>query len=138
MAGLCKVAILEKDGTEYEIPVEASPLTDYASLKGMAFEGLDTYKIEKIGKIITEKIPNASVKPTFLANGDIDFVEYFDGFTQTTPNRIAKTLIGYTGGNPTTETVYIYDSDGTTILRTSINTYTYSGYDLTKVETSTT
>ena len=127
------------DGTQVDpFPVEANPTQDYLAAKGIAFENLDTYVIEKLGRVILEKSPNSSIKPTFLANGDVDYIEYFDGFTQTTPNRIAKTVVAYSGNNPATETTYIYDTDGTTILRTIARAYTFSGYELTKVEMSTT
>ena len=122
----------------YPLPTELNPSEDFIAVKGISFENLEDYTLEKIGSIILEKTPNNSVKPTYLGSGDPDFIEIFSGFTQTTPNRIAKIVLSYSSGLPTSETIFIYDSDGTTILRTITKNYTYVSDNLTKEETSTT
>lgn len=121
------------DGTEVDyLPTEANPSEDYIASKGLAFEGLDTHRIEKIGRIITGIEPNGSTKPTFLANGELDYVELFTGATQTAADRLAKISLTYDGSlNPTTETWLIYDTNGTTVLRTITFTHTFVSTELT-------
>jgi hypothetical protein len=120
--------------TDY-LPTETDPNEDYLATKGIAFNNLDTYLLERLGKNITIKVPNFSYKPTYLGNGSVDYVEVFDGFTQTTGNRVAKATIGYNGsGDPITETVLLYDTNGTTVLRTITNTLTYTSFYVTKIE----
>ena len=82
--------------------------------------------------------PDTSQKPTYLSNGEISFVEFFKGTTQTTPNRIARVDVFYTGDDPTTETWKLYSSsDGTTVLKTITFTHTWVSNDLTKSEMAT-
>ena len=76
--------------------------------------------------------PDTSQKPTYLANSDIDYVEFFKGPTQTTPNRIARVDLTYTGVDPTTETWLLYDSsDGTTVNKTVTFTHVWSSNEWT-------
>jgi len=113
-------------------PTEAKPTEDYAAFKGIAFEGLDTHLIEKIGGLILDKHPDSSEKPTYLVNGELDYIEFFNTSTQITSNRLAKVQMSYDVNlNPTTETWYIYSSDGTTVLRTIVKTYTFVNDELT-------
>lgn len=121
-------------GTEsLPTPTELDPSEDYVSGKGFSFENTDTFLAEKLGDILGLTKPDFSLKPTYLGNGDIDFVEFYTGATQTTGFRRAKVTVAYDGSfNPTSETWLIYSpSDGTTILRTITLTHTWSGVNLT-------
>ena len=82
--------------------------------------------------------PDTSQKPTYLGNGEIDFVEYFKGAVQTTVNRIKRVDVAYTGDDPTSEVWKLYDTDGTTVLKTVTFTHTWSGNELTNTTTVTT
>jgi len=133
------------DGTELDVtPTGADPAEDYLACKGMAFENLDTFLAKKEGGVLRLMIPDASEKPTFHTtganDGELDYVEYFEGTTQTTINRRGRVDFTYDGSlNPLTEVWKIYDpSDGTTVLETGTITHTWSGVDLTKsVEVTT-
>lgn len=117
---------------------EVDPSLDFLAASGIAFEGLNTYLLQKLGRSILFRTPDDSQKITYLPSGDIDFVEFFSSATQIVANRIAKVTIGYTGFDPTSETWLIYDLDGTTILKTILLTHTYSGSDLTQTVQVTT
>lgn len=75
--------------------------------------------------------PTRSVKPSYLANNEIDYVEFFVAAVQTTINRRARVDVVYTGNNPTSEVWKLYDTDGTTILKTVTLTHTWVANDLT-------
>lgn len=126
---------LEDTGTGSQTnfgPTEMDPLQDYVSTKGVSFEGSDSYIAEKIGRILNLKIPDASQKLTYLVNGDLDFIEIFTTATQTTTNRIAKSTIAYdVNFNPLSETWLVYDTNGTSVLRTIGISYGYAGLDVT-------
>lgn len=117
-------------GTETnDFPTEMDPTEDYASVKGLAFEGLDTYRYEKLYRVLTELIPDGSVLLTYSGNNVVT-VEYFITASQITANRTAKSDFTYTSNNLTSAVTVIYQTDGTTIARTITNTYTYSGNNL--------
>jgi len=122
-------------GTETDLfPTEADPNEDYIAGKGFSFENLDTHLAEKVGGLLKFTTPDFSFKPTYLGNGELDYVEYFEGATQTTINRRLRVDMTYDGSlNPTVETWAFYNpSDGTSILRTIAVTHTWTGVDLTK------
>jgi hypothetical protein len=73
-----------------------------------------------------------------LGGGDLDFLEFFNSPTQITANRIARVDMTYSGGNPATEVWKIYDSDGTTVLRTITLMHTFVTNNWTKTEQATT
>lgn len=76
--------------------------------------------------------PTNSEKATYLGNGELDYVEFFKNSTQTTGNRICKATFTYDGNlNPTSEIIQLYDTDGTTILKTLTFTHNFSGTDYT-------
>ena len=81
---------------------------------------------------------DTSSKPIFHTtganDGELDYVEYFKGATQTTINRRGKVTMAYDGSlNPISETWLWYDpSDGTTVLYTYTIIHTWISYDLTK------
>lgn len=82
--------------------------------------------------------PDISQKPTYTGD-DIDYIEYFKGPTQTTPNRLAKATLSYSGDDPSSEEWEFYDeADGTTVLKTATLDYTWAGDNLSKVEMETT
>jgi hypothetical protein len=86
--------------------------------------------LEKLGRDVTVLVPDRSSAATYLGNGEVDYIEIFNGATQTTPNRIARVDMTYDGSlNPTAESWKIYDTDGTTILRTVVLNHTFSGAD---------
>lgn len=123
------------DGTESDvIPTAADPTEDYLACKGVAFENLNTHLAEKVGGLLKFTVPDCSYKPVFLGNGELDYVEVFEGATQTTAQRRLRIDMTYDGSlNPTVEVRKFYDpSDGTTVLRTITVTHTWSGVDLTK------
>lgn len=118
-------------------PTEADPSEDFASLKGVAFEGSDSFLIEKVGGIIREYIPNFSYKYDTTYNPT--YIEMYNGFTQTTPNRICRVDLTYSGDDLTVEALKIYSTaDGTTVLKTVTMTHTYSSGDPTKSEVAET
>lgn len=120
-------------GTQIDpYPTETNPLQDYIAVKGIAFENLDTFLIEKLGRTLSLQTPDDSQATTYLANGEVDYVEYYSSASQITTNRIAKVTIGYDGSlNPTSETWLIYNTNGTTVLRTITLTHSFTGVDLT-------
>jgi hypothetical protein len=76
--------------------------------------------------------PTNSEKPTFLANGELDFVEFFSSTSQVTANRIAKIRFLYDDDlNPTGEITELYAPNGITVLKTVTVTHTFSGADYT-------
>lgn len=128
------------DGTQSNpFPTETDPTEDYLATKGLAFENSDSFLAEKVGGVLKYTVPDCSYKPDYLANGDVNFVEIFDGATQTTINRRVRVDVTYSGDDPSTEVWKIYDpADGTTVLRTITLTHTFTGDDLTKTVEATT
>lgn len=121
-------------GTQTDfLPTESNPTQDYLAIQGLAFENLDDFRIEKFKRVMLESFPLMTQKITYLANGDMDYVEYFNSATQTNANRIAKITIGYTSDDPTSETCLVYDTDGTTTSRTITSTFTYTTGDVTGI-----
>lgn len=117
-------------------PTEANPTEDYAAIKGVAFENSDDFRLEKFKRVILESFPLTTQKITYLVNGDVDYVEYFNSATQINANRIAKITIGYTSDDPTSETALVYDTDGVTTSRTITSTFTYTSGDVTGISRS--
>ncbi len=117
-------------GTETDpFPHEVDPSEDYLATKGIAFENLDTHLAEKIGDVLKFTCPDASQKVTYTGD-NVDFIEFFKGATQTTPNRRVRMDATISGDDLTIEEWKIYDpADGTSILRTITLTHTYSGGD---------
>ena len=76
--------------------------------------------------------PTNSEKATYLGNGEVDFVEFFSNPSQVVANRVAKVTFTYDGNlNPTGEVLLLYDTDGTTVLKTVTFTHTFTGTDYT-------
>lgn len=129
------------DGTQTDIyPTEADPTEDYLTGKGFSYENSDDHRSEKIGDLIAHIVPNFSLKPTFLANKEIEKIEYYNGATQTEINRRAIVEMTYDGNlDPTVEVWKIFDTaDGTTVLKTFTITHTWVSNELTKsVEVTT-
>ena len=84
--------------------------------------------------------PTNSQLASYLANGEVDYIEIFSSSTQTTPNRVARVDFTYDGNlNPTTEAWKHYDTaDGTTVLKTFILTHSWIGADYDKTTSATT
>jgi hypothetical protein len=121
-------------GTQYDpFPTELNPTQDYSSMKGICFNHDDNFLLEHLGRAIVTKIPSGhSIKTYYLANGDVNYVEVFNSPTQIDANRIGRYDLAYNANlDPTSETLKIYDVDGTSILRTYTHTYTYTGFDIT-------
>lgn len=114
VAGPVKYLAASIDSTELSLPSERSLYLD-----DLAFgETGDSEKITEDG------------------SGNVTSVEYFNGSTETTPNRKARTDLTYSAGLPATEVWKYYDSDGTTVKKTITLTYTWTGSTLTNtVET---
>lgn len=74
-----------------------------------------------------------SEKPTYNADGTINYVEFFSSSTQTTANRTFRIDMTYNASQePLTETLSIYSlTDGTTVLKTVTTTYNWSSNVLT-------
>jgi hypothetical protein len=118
-------------GTEFdEFPTFTNPAEDYSATKGIAFEGLSTFLIDKIGRTLSMNHPLTTQKYTYSGN-NLTVIEQYNSVTQITANRITRTDITYFGNNPTTEVTVVYDTDGTTVLRTTTWTYTFTGNNLT-------
>lgn len=127
-------------GTDTDVyQTEANPTQDYLAAKGLAFENSDSYLAEKIGELLYLKSPDQSEKPTYNASGDLDYIEIFKSSTQTTGNRRAKITMAYDANKyPTSETWQIFDTNGTSVLRTVTYTYTITASQLTNAVEATT
>lgn len=127
------------DGTQTDpFPTEANPAQDYVAAKGVSFENSDEYYLSKIGRIIESTSPNGSMKVSYNSDGLVSTVEYFEGATQTTPERIAMSTLTYDIDLlPTLETIEVFDADGTTVLRTISNAFEFSDFELVNMEVTT-
>lgn len=83
---------------------------------------------------------NESEKPTYNANGTVNYVEFFSTSEQVTANRIFRIDMSYDAEQqPTSEVLKIYSkTDGTSILKTVTVTYTWSNNVLTNKTQATT
>jgi hypothetical protein len=116
-------------GTQIDfLPTEAKPTEDYAAIKGVAFDNLDTFLMDKIGRAIVEKFPDLYHNVTY-SGGDVSNIEFFNSASFITANRVARYDLTYSSGNLTSEVLRIYDTDGTTVLRTYTWAHTYSSGD---------
>ena len=89
--------------------------------------------------INSEHNTSDSEKVTLDVNGDIAFVEVFRSSSQVESNRKSKTTYGYDVNlQPITETCFMYDTNGTTILKTVTSTLTWANYALEKITKVTT
>ena len=83
--------------------------------------------------------PNFSTKPYYLGNGNIDKIEVYEGSVQTAGYLRAVGQLTYTGDNVTEEEWKLYDTDGSTLIKTITMGYTFDSEDnLTKSEMETT
>ena len=119
------------DGTEVDLrPTETDPAEDYLAAKGIAFENLNTFLVEKLGRVITELEPDQTF--AIASTGDVvNSVSIYNSATQIDANRVYRVDFSYTGDDITTEAHKIYDTDGTTVLRTITYSYTYSSGEIT-------
>ena len=116
-------------GTQNDgFPTETNPTQDYLATKGIAFENLDTFLIEKVGRSLVETFPTLYQQVTY-SSGIPSNIEFFNSSSFITANRIARYNLTYTGDLLTAEVLLVYDSDGTTILKTYTWTHSYSGVD---------
>lgn len=114
------------------LPTEADPTKDYLEAQGISFHGLDTQAIDYVGRVIAMLESNSSQLPAYNSNGTISTVSYYNSTSsQITANRVALVTISYSGFFPTTEVLQIFDTDGTTVLRTLTYTYTFTNVQLT-------
>lgn len=89
------------------------------------------FLVERIGRSVGFISPDSTTKVDYLANGDINFIEWFNSSSQVVANRTARVDMTYDGNlNPTMEALKIYGNNGSTILKTFTWTYTFSGVDL--------
>lgn len=126
-----KMEDVNDGGDEIDLgPTEVDPSEDYLATKGLAFENSDDYRVEKLERALLEAYPDGSAKVTYTSNNPT-LIEFFTTATQITANRIASVEITYSGNNPSTEVLRIYDeADGTTVVRTITKTFTYSSNNL--------
>lgn len=92
---------------------------------------------ESVQDFINEICPaDRSQKPSYLTNGELEYMEYFNGPTQVIGDRRYRVDITYDAGlNPVQEEWKMYDPlDGTTVLRTVTYTHSFTAADLTKTE----
>jgi hypothetical protein len=77
--------------------------------------------------------PSVSEAPTYNLNGTVSFIEYFSSPTQVVANRIFRVDLTYDANlQPLTETWRAYSkADGTTILKTVVESYTWAAGRLT-------
>lgn len=73
--------------------------------------------------------PTNSEKATYLGNQELDYVEIFNSPSQVTENRRAKIQLAYSSDNVSSEVVSLYDTNGTTVLKTITLTHSYTGTD---------
>lgn len=121
------------DGTENNLfPTETDPSEDYLAAKGVALENLDTFRLEKLGRTIQALYPDSTVAITYTSD-QITSASFYNSATQINANRIAKVDITYSSDDPSTEIWLIYDTNGTSVLRTITYTYTVSSNVITGV-----
>lgn len=114
------------DGSQLDyIPTEASPTEDYTATKGLAFENLDTFLIDKIGRTIVELFPSLYQNASYTGS-ELTALAFYNSSSFITANRIAQYDFTYSSGSLTIEELKIYDTNGSTILRTYTWTHTYS------------
>lgn len=115
-------------GDDFPTPTEMDPLEDYVSAKGVAFEGLDTFLTHKVGRTLVEQFPTLYQEVSYTSNVPSS-VSFYNSSSFITANRIARYDFTFTGVLLTTEDLKIYDTDGSTILKTYTWTHAYSGSD---------
>jgi len=76
-----------------------------------------------------------SQKVTYLESGEIDYTEIFNSSSQVTENRRAKIQLNYTNDNVTSEVITLYDTNGTSALKTITLTHSYTGDEYNKTTT---
>ncbi len=114
------------DGSQLDfIPTEADPTQDYGSLKGISFENLDNFLVDKIGRAIVELFPSLYQEAVYTSD-TLTALNFYNSSSFITANRIARYDLTYTSNNLTSEVLSIYDTNGTTVLRTYTWTHTYS------------
>lgn len=116
-------------GTQIDyLPTEVKPTEDYLATKGLAFENLDTFLIDKTGRVLVEKFPDLYQNVTYSGN-DPSVIEFFNSSSFINANRVARYDLTFSSNNLTVEAMKVYDTDGTTVLKTYTWTHTYSGSD---------
>lgn len=116
-------------------PTETSPSQDYLATKGIAFENSDSFLIDKIGRELSAKVPTRYAVPTYLGNGEINTISYYNSATFVDANRIAKVTMAYDVNiDPTSEVWVYYDTDGTTVLRTVTFTFSNTSFEVTQIQ----
>lgn len=112
-------------GAETDVyPTEADPTEDYLSAKGISFGGSDDFLHEILGRALVEKHPALYQSITYVSN-NVTSITYYNSASFITANRIAKSDMTYSSNNLTQEILTIYDTNGTSILRTYTYTHTY-------------
>jgi hypothetical protein len=126
-----KVSILEKDGVDLDISTEYL----YED-KDLPLTATTIFPNEKLQGFLERLYHSAeSQNPTYIGD-NISSVEFYNSATQVVGNRIMKSDLTYTSDLVTSEAWSIYDTDGTTVLKTVTLTYTYVNDVVTKAETS--
>lgn len=114
-------------GTENDVfQTETDPQEDYLAAKGLAFENLDTFLIDKVGRAIVELFPSLYQNVTYTS-GLPAAIDFYNSSIFISANRVARYDLIFTGDLLTSETLKIYSADGVAVLRTYTWTHTYSG-----------
>lgn len=121
-----KIENASTGGTQTDpFPTETNPTQDYLSAKGISFEGLDTFLTDKVGRSLVEFFPDLYQSISY-SGGIPTALEFYNNASFITANRIARYDFTYTTGFLTSEVLVIYDTNGTTFLRTYTWTHSYS------------
>lgn len=113
--------------------VEIDPNNVYLAAKGISFEASNSFLHHKLGRVILETYPDIYQSINYNANKTLNYIEYYNSASFITANRLARTDMTYTAAlYPSTEITRIYDTDGSTILKTHTISYTFSSGDMTQ------
>lgn len=128
-----KVLIAEKDGVEldyheeYDLKASAVPFTRAGFTSDNVNDAINEAATGQVG------VNAVSQAITYDSEERPDLVTVYDDNTQIVANRVQDFQHTYTGDVPTTVVQQDYDSDGTTVLKTTTFTLTWVGDLLDKV-----
>ncbi len=112
-----------------EYPTELNPSEDYISAKGVSFGPDPNFVIDMIGRAIVSSFPQLYQNISY-SGGDVSSIDFYNSENFIVANRVARVELTYTFGNISSEVLKIYDTNGSTILRTYTWTHVYSGGDI--------
>lgn len=136
-----------KTNFDHGVPQQTDPVNDQVTYKDLTstdgifyFGNSGQYAAELVGGVVKLTIPDCSMVPMYLANGEIDSVQWYSDPGLAIAKRILSVQMAYDASlNPTTETWRFYNTaDGATVVRTITITHTWSGVDLVQSDEVTT